>query len=82
MANVKDKEGWNPLHRACQQPPPKEKPRAQNNNEEGASNEEKLGTLSMKNLTLTRKTTFLLFYTACIIFNYYDFQIFVSRRTR
>jgi len=25
MANVKDKEGWTPLHRACQQPPPKEK---------------------------------------------------------
>ena len=48
MANVKDKEGWNPLHRACQQPPPKEKPRAQNNNEEGASNEEKPGTLSKK----------------------------------
>ena len=81
MANVKDKEGWNPLHRACQQPPPKEKPRAQNNNEEGASNEEKLGTLSKKNLILTRKT-FLSFYTSCIIFNYYNFQIFVSRRTR
>ena len=44
MANVKDKEGWNPLHRACQQPPPKEKPRSQNNNEEGASNEERPGT--------------------------------------
>ena len=27
MANVKDKEGWAPLHRNCQQPPPKEKPK-------------------------------------------------------
>ena len=31
MANVKDKEGWTPLHRACQQPPPKEK----NSNQKG-----------------------------------------------
>ena len=31
MANVKDKEGWTPLHRACQQPPPKEK----NTNQKG-----------------------------------------------
>ena len=66
MANVKDKEGWNPLHRACQQPPPKEKPRAQNNNEEGASNEEKLGTLSKKNFTLTRKTTFVNIILHCL----------------
>ena len=49
MANVKDKEGWTPLHRACQQPPPKEKPRSQNNNEEGAPSEEKPG---MKNSIL------------------------------
>ena len=54
MANVKDKEGWNPLHRACQQPPPKEKPRAQNNNDEGASNEEKPGTFYKKELNFTR----------------------------
>ena len=25
--NTKDKEGWTPLHRCCQQPPPKEKPK-------------------------------------------------------
>ena len=37
MANVKDKEGWTPLHRNCQQPPPKEKNNSQNNNEAIAS---------------------------------------------
>ena len=25
--NIKDKEGWTPLHRCCQQPPPPEKPK-------------------------------------------------------
>ena len=33
MANVKDKDGWTPLHRNCKQPPPKEKSNSQNNNE-------------------------------------------------
>ena len=27
--NVKDKEGWTPLHRCCQQPPPPEKPKSE-----------------------------------------------------
>lgn len=50
MADVKDKEGWAPLHRTCQQPPPKEKPRPQNNNEEGATKETGLG---MKSILLS-----------------------------
>ena len=39
MANVKDKEGWTPLHRNCQQPPPKEKSNNQSNNASEASSE-------------------------------------------
>lgn len=39
MANVKDKEGWTPLHRNCQQPPPKEKSNNQSNNDSAASSE-------------------------------------------
>ena len=43
MANVKDKEGWAPLHRNCQQPPPKERSNSQNNNESGASKQANSG---------------------------------------
>ena len=37
MANVKDKEGGTPLHRNCQQPPPKQKCSTQNNDKQEAS---------------------------------------------
>lgn len=43
MANVKDKEGWTPLHRNCQQPPPKEKSNSQSKNESDATKENNSG---------------------------------------
>ena len=47
MANVKDKEGWTPLHRACQQPPPKEK----NSNQKGNISVKYYGNDVQKGLT-------------------------------